>query len=538
VEVTAATDDITEVSSGRDAWPAELGDEIKQPSTTTQAAADKTIQWDADGNRISPSRVLLAQATEDAPAPAAPNQPTTQPQTPDTESSNNVSFDLLNDTVLAGLNTYINAASTLGAGLNKAFVESRTDATSLMQDLPGVAFERRTQISNAPILQGRRLGQVPAQGSYWFPARQDMDTVLGKIDSRIVEQFTIIKGPYSALYGPGLSFYDVDLLGSPRYLSGFESHGSTSAEYKTNGDQWSGRHSVWGGGSDWGFRVGAGMRVGNDYFAGDGTTFPSSYKSGSADVALGADLSANSSIEFNYIRVNENDVEIPNQYFDINALVTDAYDITYVVENQRNFDQMTFETWYNRTAFTGDNLRPGKRSLLMLDNPFGVSLFGETDVDASSRGYSLAFDWGNERCGLLTIGSDLRYLAQELNEFNMARSFFGDIEAKNTIPNSHSSNPGLFIQASRPLTSRLNVTTGARVDWVSANADRTVDDIDGGVIDIVDELGGELDQHFNLWSAFVTSDLAVTENLTFTVGGGHAMRAPSMLICSTLLTRS
>ena len=34
--------------------------------------------------------------------------------------------------------------------------------------------------------------------------------VLGKIDSSIVEQFTIIKGPYSALYGPGLSFYDVE----------------------------------------------------------------------------------------------------------------------------------------------------------------------------------------------------------------------------------------------------------------------------------------------------------------------------------------
>ena len=37
----------------------------------------------------------------------------------------------------------------------------------------------------------------------------DLDTMLNKIDSRIVNDITVIKGPYSALYGPGSNFVDV-----------------------------------------------------------------------------------------------------------------------------------------------------------------------------------------------------------------------------------------------------------------------------------------------------------------------------------------
>ena len=480
--------------------------------------------WDLS----SASGVVLTQATE--PATGSP-QPTVSAPAPQPSSSNDITFDLLKGTVLSGFETYINAASTLGAGLSTAFAEPRTDATSLLKDLPGFAAETRSATSSAPILQGRRLGQVPARGSYWFPARQDIDTALGKIDARIVEQFTIIKGPYSALYGPGLSFYDVELLSSPRYQNGFQTHGSTSAEYQTNGEQWSGRYSVWGGARNWGFRVGSGIRAGNDYESGDGTLFPSSYKFGTADVAMGADLTTNSSIEFNYIRVNEQDVEIPNQYFDINQLQTDAYDIHYVVVNQPNFDRMTFETWYNRTNFDGDNFRPGKRNLLPLDNPFGVSFFSMTDVDASSRGYSLAFSWGNRDDGILTVGSDLRYLTQELKEFNTldfafeVPPFIVDTTVNNPIPDSRSSNPGLFVQTTQPVTSRLNVTVGGRVDWVSTNA---VNMVDGAVGDLEELLGGGFNQHFDLWSAFITTDFAINDYLSVNVGGGHAERPPSM----------
>ena len=165
-----------------------------------------------------------------------------------------------------------------------------TDAGSLLRKSPsilGVGVQRRTPIVNDPRVRASRVGQLAAAGSYWLPARIDLDTMLSKIDSRIVDDMIVIKGPYSALYGPGLHFVDVQLLGSPRYAGGFQSHGSTSFDYEANGEQCYGRQSLFGGSDDWGYRVGYGHRTGNDYLTGSGDEMPSSYKSRDIDVALG-----------------------------------------------------------------------------------------------------------------------------------------------------------------------------------------------------------------------------------------------------------
>ena len=54
----------------------------------------------------------------------------------------------------------------------------------------------------------------------------DLDTMLSKIDARLIENVVIIKGPYSVLYGPGFDFVDLQLLRSPRYETGPEGQGA------------------------------------------------------------------------------------------------------------------------------------------------------------------------------------------------------------------------------------------------------------------------------------------------------------------------
>ncbi len=125
-----------------------------------------------------------------------------------------------------------------------------TDAGSLLGKSPsilGVGVQRRTPIVSDPRIRGSRVGQLAASGSYWLPARIDLDTILSKIDSRIIDDIVVIKGPYSVRYGPGFDFIDVQMLQSPRYETGFQSHASTSVDYQVNGQQWYGRQSIWGG---------------------------------------------------------------------------------------------------------------------------------------------------------------------------------------------------------------------------------------------------------------------------------------------------
>ncbi len=59
----------------------------------------------------------------------------------------------------------------------------------------GVATQKRNPIVTDPRVRGSRVGQLNASGSYWVPARADLDTMLSKIDSRLIDRVDVVKGP-------------------------------------------------------------------------------------------------------------------------------------------------------------------------------------------------------------------------------------------------------------------------------------------------------------------------------------------------------
>jgi outer membrane receptor protein involved in Fe transport len=367
-----------------------------------------------------------------------------------------------------------------------------------------------------------------ADAGYWFPARQDLDTVLNKIDAGIIRDIVVIKGPYSVRYGPGLSFIDVETVESPRFDSGLDWRGRTSLNYSTNGENWYGRDSIAVGDANWGLRMGYGHRTGSDYDTGDDVEMPTSYNARDLDLALGYDLSENSHIEFGYIRLDETDTEFPGQIFDIGFLVTDGYTLRYVLDNQCYFDHLTVDTWYNRTRFEGDAQGSGKRRQIpQLNSPLSpggaLDLIGFTDVDLASAGFRAAATWGQSGCPQWTIGADLRYLEQELNEFDDSLFFTGNFP----IARSHSSNPGVFAEHVLPVSDRLTVRTGARADWVSTNLEG--DPIGRTRAELRTDLGEEsFNQHFQTWAAYLTAEYTIDCRWTLQAGVGHAERPPTL----------
>jgi len=443
---------------------------------------------------------------------------------------------------------------------SESATRTSTDAASLLgksQSTSGVAAQKRTPIVTDPRVRGQRSGQLLASGSSWVFARQDLDTLLSKIDSSIISDLIVIKGPYAARYGPGFSFIDVQFMPSPRY-DGPEWHGRTSANFQTNGEQWSGRQSLFGGSTDWGLRVGYGHRTGSDYDDGDGENIPSSYKSRDVDVALGFDLSEHSRIEISYLRLDQTGVEFPGQIFDIEFLVTDAYKFRYELDDSMCFDQLSVEGWYNRTRFEGNAQRHGKRRQIpelqcppapapcFSGAPVGaggvLGFIGFTDVDSMSTGYRIAGTWGDPECGQLTIGTDLRYTEQELYEFDSFQFevgagsgiFIPTTNVNFPIPRSHQSNPGLFAEYSMPVDDCLTINAGSRLDWVSANLEG---DTRGrsravlrGILDPNPRDGEQpvFDQDFALAAAFVSAEYKMNDCVTATAGFGHAERPPTL----------
>ncbi len=433
------------------------------------------------------------------------------------------------------------APATNLVGGAQAVMLGSTDAGDLLgrsTSATGVETQKRSPIANEARIRGYRLAEITthADGAFWFPARLDLDTFLSKIDSGIVEDVIVVKGPYSARYGPGFSFLDIATLGSPRFDAPFEWHGRTYSNYKLNGEQFAGRQSFWGGSSDWGVRVSYGHRTGNDYRTGAGLQMPSSYNARDAELNFGYDFSPVSRLEIGYMRIDQTNLEFPGQVFDTNFLVTDGVRLRYVLEQQQYFDRFVMDSWYNYTRLAGDNLGQGKRR--QVPELAATNFIGRTDIDLGSLGYRLAMTWGESKCPQLTVGTDLRRLNGHLNEFDsLLIETFGNVlpcgDVNFPVPRSHQTIVGgLFVEYLHPYQDHLVVKVGARGDYSNQDIDKKpppgftceqFQDISQALIGT----GTDFEREFGLWLAYATADYKLTDHWTVVGGLGHAERPPT-----------
>jgi iron complex outermembrane recepter protein len=401
----------------------------------------------------------------------------------------------------------------------------------------GVSVQKRTPVINDPRVRSSRIGSLAASGSHWVPARTDLDTVLSKIDSRQVSDVVIIPGPYSSLYGPGFQFVDFELARAPRFENGYEMHGRSSLDFKSNGGQVFGQQSFLVGDESWGARGSYSHRRGNNYESGDGNDIPSSYESREFSFAYGEDLGDGRSIEFTLLRLDQTDLEFPGYVFDIDYLVTDGYTFEYVDENTTLSDRSETELWYNRTRFEGNAQNPAKRAQFpLLDR---LAYVGTTDVDSMSTGYRQGWTWGggSKETYQFTAGHDLRFIKQELNEISSGVSLGLPIPYTNRnspIPDSFSVNPGLFAEYRETIAETWTFKTGARADYAQTD-----------IVDDPQKLAGvglglfpapysnivgttDFQQDFYLWSLYGTLERQINKDLKGSINLGYAERPPTL----------
>jgi outer membrane receptor protein involved in Fe transport len=462
----------------------------------------------------------------------------------------------------------------------------------------GIQFQQRNPLVNDPRIRGMRNTQYFLYGdaAFFAPVRLDLDTPVTRFDPGSVRDIVLVKGPYSALYGPTHAVLDVASLDSPRFKNGYEWHGRTSLGYQTNGARWDGLQSLWAGDSNWGARVTYNGLTGSDYKDGNGNYIPSSYLSHNVSWAIGWDLTPDSSIEFKGQRVHQQGLEFPGLYFDVDNLDTESYSLRYTLRNQGFVDRLVIDTWYNTTVGTGSTAAGPKQAFVQQllavsfnPNSFNQSAFNNygyfplptiaqvtaanpgqtlnlfTDSSTSrfatsSLGYRIFGEWGNDNDGKLTLGTDMRILGQGLKENIVLNQISGTnlntgaailpgapatFTQNQSIPDSNMTNPGLFGQVNTPITDRLTVLSGGRVDWVRTSThDRTI----SGTIDIfgspgpgnpgrfstdpiiysVDPTATDTTRNFYLMSGFIQGQYKLTDEVTGLVSVGHSERAPTI----------
>jgi hypothetical protein len=474
--------------------------------------------------------------------PIAPGQQL-QPTTPLPQSASDLSGDLFGGGVNQSLLGQRNLRVPTGVPsetVGNAEVNSRvtTDTGSLIGQSPrmlGIGLQRRTPIVNDPRIRGSRVGQLAATGSHWVPARIDLNTAVSQVDSHLIGDVSVIKGPYSVLFGPGLQFVNMDLIATPRFEGGRQWDGSSNVVYKTNGQQIYGRQDLWGGDDNSGWRAGYGYANGNNYVSGNGTVMPSGYTSQDVFAAYGYNPDDESSIEVNYLGLIQNAVQYPGQAFDITKLNTNGVDFRYKIVDQANFDQLTVDAWYNATAFNGNAQNPLKRQMFPYLSL--IDYVGFTFVNSVSSGYTATVSWGDEDQSQLTLGTDFRAVNQQLNEFGSGVIGFNIFtDANSPIPASRTIDPAVFAQQVVPFGERLIVTTGVRADVVNADVTAnlaTMSHLGNLPVNQQSSLAAilgssEFNRTYGLFGGYISGDLEINEDLHLVGSGGSTQRPPSL----------
>ena len=109
-------------------------------------------------------------------------------------------------------------------------------------------------------------------------------------------------------------------------------------------------------------------------------------------------------------------------------------------------------------------------------NPYPhVSFTGFTTGQTTNSGFRIAPTWGEKNELQVTAGIDFHYIAQQIDELdkfeNPVISFTAGAYDNFPVLPAKSYDPGLYFELKAPIEDDLTLTTGARIDLVSSNAD-------------------------------------------------------------------
>jgi hypothetical protein len=435
-------------------------------------------------------------------------------------------------------------ADTVGRG--QVATTAPTDLGSLLQksdDVQTVNSQQRSPISFDPHVRSYRFGEIYTQaaGEYYLPARLDLDSMLSKIDPYLIQTVTVIPGPYGLRYGPGFAFIDVVTMDTPRSCCGTEMNNRFSILTRGNGSQIIGQDTVTIGGENYGAIANYGLRTGSDYAAGNGQRIPSSYHSQNVLLQLGRDV-GDGRLEARYNRFEVADTEYALQFFDINSLKTDSFNLAYSGYDWVADAENTGQVWYNNTGFNGDNLRDSKREIRArvangLNNDFATRGFNASSFSGTvagnlvSTGARAVRTYGDETGEFARVGADVRYVTQSTSEqfqIDDPGQFLTPDEENffTNQPHSVLTDPGIFLEYGAPWTPYFKTVIGSRVDWANTHP-RTADYDDTPLIPGLSDR--DFEQNDVLLAGYLTGEVELTPEWSIRSGLGYAERTPDLV---------
>ncbi len=513
-----------------------------EPMSPPEPTADEQLWLDSTFHNfnIIVDHGVFRSAYQQPLAPLQPLQPVQPPSLAPTEPSAPGGLGSLSTVSIAELAAAVGGSPVQGVGGAQAAAIAPTDLGGLLQSassVQSVNTTRRSPVALAPNVRGYEFNEIYSQanGAYWFPVREDMDSMLSKVDPGMVQDVIVIPGPYGLRYGPSLSYIDIVMQDTPRY-DGPGSDYRANGDVRTNGGQLYGRFTADGGNDDYGYRISYGHRVGDSYIAGNGLQIPSNYDSGDVWAQYGFDVNKYQKVEFSFLRLDQGLTNYPAQFWDVNTLETMGTTLRATDEDPMSpWTKALYEGWWNRTQFTGSitnskrdpNFPQIQRVEYALDNEIGGinTIQGDTLGDNTSAGARAVFLFGDLDDTYFRMGADFHFLQNGLRENFDVTNVIPPLSLgkfSTNLPFAAMQDEGLFAEYGFPMADGWNVALGGRVDWINTNV--RFSDVRADTNLNLDALN----QNNALYAYYLTNEFKLNTDWKLNVGYGYAQCPPSL----------
>ncbi len=380
----------------------------------------------------------------------------------------------------------------------------------------------------------------------------DLQGALSTIDMDDVEKVEVIKGGISSLYGSGALGGAINVITKrAAYSSRPYVQGNAAIEYHSVNNMWSPRSTLYAGSQTWNARLHFGYRNAEDAHSPDGLISNSRFTDWNFSGSIAFRPVDKHELLLNYQKFNGNAGIPGGDTFPTYATATyldfdrDLVSVEYHIENPLPLLTNISAKYYRQDIFRNVEIQPNVPSNTTNNKQIKPLLINPS-ANHLTNGALIESSWKFGGRHALIIGYDLwqrnltsrrtRHILQETldadgNVTNSVNIIRGEIP----IPNSTFKSSGIFAQYDININSKLDLTAGGRLDWITLSNDESEDPdylIKDG--ELMEKPPGQLiiypkgSTSNKTWAVHAGVAYKIADDISLTTSYGRSYRAPSL----------
>jgi hemoglobin/transferrin/lactoferrin receptor protein len=380
----------------------------------------------------------------------------------------------------------------------------------------------------------------------------DLAGALSTFDMGDVEKVEVIKGGISSLYGSGALGGAINVISKQaEYSSQPYFRGSTSLDYHSVNRLWAPRLTLYSGSKNWKAKVHFGYRDALDARSPDGPIVNSRFSDWNFSGRIAFRPFSRHELSVDYQKYNGNAGIPGGDVFPVNATASyldfdrDLVAVEYKVENPLPAMKNIRAKYYRQEIFRNVEMQPnvppkttnGNRVTLLRLNPTarhltdGVLIEGNWNI-GSRHELIVGWDIWQRR---LESRRTRQMLQEKLDDDGNVVKELDLTKGETPIPDSRFKSNGIFFQYDLEMHSKWNLTTGARMDWITLSNEESRDPEyvfqDGNLLS---EPPGQIVVYpetsatDNTWALHTGILHRLSEDISLTASFGRSYRAPSL----------